>query len=392
MDSTSARAAWEGLGGPVHIDDHRALAERMMDPTLDSCCQRDIEDNLKMSALRRTLQRHDVVAARERRRRHLVDATGFQGCRCLYDPQADGGEYPALNELKTERQQSIIGEVGDSLSCVVIRDDNEEKKKEESAEDRSDDDSDDEFDYLLDDDLSGQGGEELKMIEEQRRIELEMEIFEREMEMQHGYGTHRQMHPTRSLKAAGLTQGTRDPPPFVVVHLFDGLSSACALLDLYLEELAQQMRGTKFIRSDGRMTFVLEASLVQKALPRLRVDSDVPCLIAVKDGVAIQTAPLKMFIDNSENVVTGAVYEWLRQSGVLHERPPVLEALCRLRPEEEALLEVLVRDDQLPKQEDIYCCGVTGCQKTFMHQHVGIETKEQSGLVVPEHEILGQVE
>ena len=394
MDASSARAAWEGLGGPIQIDDHRAMAARLMDPTLDSCCQRDMEDSLRAGAFRSALQRHDVVAERERRRRHLVEATGFQGCRCQYDPQVDGGDYLALNALRTDIIEDKVAT--DSLFCMETQNGNftSTNKPEESPvheNDKEDEDSDDEFDYLLDEDVPG-ASEELKVIEEQRRAELETEMLHAEIQLQHGYGVHRQMHPTRALKAAGLASGTRDPPPVCVVHLFDSMSEASARLDIYLESLAQKERGTRFLRSDGRMTLALEKSLLEKALPRFQIDM-IPCVLAIKDGSVVNVAPLQQFMDHrgrgeDGELVTEAVHDWLRQSSVLHDRPPPLEALCRIRPEEEALLDYLVRDAP-PKEEDIYCCGVPGCQKTFMHQHVGVATEQQSGLVVPESDIIG---
>ncbi|KAL7566577.1 hypothetical protein ACA910_000643 [Epithemia clementina (nom. ined.)] len=413
---------WEGLGGPVQVDDHRSLAARMIDPTLDSCCQREMEDNLRMGAIRRTLQRHDVVAERERRRRNLVDASGFQGCRCLYDPQLDGGDYPTLLKLRNRRrrrqQQQRIGGTREEIEtkelyCVGIQQEQENGEKQHKAElkrsndenDVKDDDDDDEYDYLLDEDLPGQS-EELQLIEEQRRAELEMEILQREIQLQHGYGVHRQMHPSRVLKAAGLVPGCRDPTPFVVLHLMDSESMLSASLDFYLEELATRMRGTKFMRSAGRSTFQMESSLVQSALPRLRADRDLPVLIAIKHGVAVQTSPLQNFAhrhqarygsedenddDGDENgILEDAVYDWLHHLGVLHEQPPHLESLCRIRPEEAVLMDYLVKQGKPKSQfEDFFQCGFPGCQKMFAHQHVGIETKEQSGLVVPESEIIG---
>jgi hypothetical protein len=52
-----------------------------------------------------SLRRHDVVAMAERRRRHLVKNESFEGCRCGYDPERDGGEYRALIEYREQKQQ-----------------------------------------------------------------------------------------------------------------------------------------------------------------------------------------------------------------------------------------------------------------------------------------------
>ena len=390
-----------------------SMGNHVVDPTLDSCCQRELEDSRKYSALRRTLQRHDVVAERERRRRNLVQASDFDGCRCLYVPRLDGGgDYRALSILRKQRQQQMSTlNMGEELYCVDIAEVQEDDvfpnsersnvEKDDEKDEVDEEEEEDEFDYLLDEDLPGQS-EELKLIEEQRRAELEMEMLEKEIQLQHGYGVHRQMHPSHALKAAGLVPGSRDPPPCVVVHLFDPDSMQSASLDLYLEKLATQMRGTKFLRTNGRGTLRSEATLVEKVLPRIRANADLPLLIAVRNGVVVQTSPgLQIFGDSrrySENndqeasILPEAVYEWLDQLGVLHERPPPLEALCRIRPEEEVLMDYLAKQkpSSPPQMEEFFKCGMPGCQKLFAHQHVGVETKEQSGLVVSESEILGQ--
>jgi hypothetical protein len=47
---------------------------------------------------------------------------------------------------------------------------------------------------------------------------------------------------------------------------------------------------------------------------------------------------------------------------------------------------------QVPPEEERYDCGLEGCNKTFKHEHVGIQTSEQDGLVVKEDTILGKDE
>jgi hypothetical protein len=99
---SSEGGMWEGLGGPIRMDRPDL---HNIDPTLDMCCQREVESNRRGNAMRRTLERHDIVAEKERRRRHLVTIPEqFSGCRCCYDPNSDGGEYRALIELREKRK------------------------------------------------------------------------------------------------------------------------------------------------------------------------------------------------------------------------------------------------------------------------------------------------
>jgi hypothetical protein len=411
----------EGIGGrPVHVDLPNFEG---IDPTLDSCCRRDEEDQRRSAALKRTLQRHDVVAERERRRRNLVQTISTnigheQGCRCRYDPNQDGGEYPALVELRRQRHD---GDRGDEKQRKEPLSDG---KKENDSENNDDSDDDDEFDYLLDEDLPGQS-EELRWLEEARRAELEWELLQRETALQHGYGVHRQMHPSRVLNAAGVTTETKRMlaavAPVVVLHLYDPESMASASLDLHLEELAQTTRGTVFLRSHGRGTLLSNRGCRNLLFPKQHerrsvedvVDSDLllPALIAIRDGVAVHACPrLQNLVEDARSlassmVVPEAVNMWLRQSGVLRDEPPSCSMnLCQIRPEEQALLDNLRAENNFGKkqqkqqrafeeeEEEQFDCGVEGCQKCFPHEHVGIRNEQQAGLVVPEAQVLGDAE
>jgi hypothetical protein len=382
----------EGLGGPVHAERYSLEG---IDPTLDSCCQREEADSRRSNALRRTLQRFDVVAEKERRRRHLVTTEAFDGCRCCYDPNSDGGEYRALLELRELRAAQSTETVEAARAAA----------DEEANEKAEEDDSDDEFDYLLDEDIPGEENEEIKMLEESRRAELEWEMLLREIAIQHGYGVHRQLHPNRVLKAAGLASEqsllTADNTlPAVVLHLVDADSRASASLDLYLESLATRYAGTKFMRSSGRATVLMNAELVGKVfLPhKLEPDADMPVLIAVRDGRAVNMCVQLHGLVSRDNgeIDPSAVHDWLDRSGVLLERiPRSVQAMCRIRPEEEALMDYLLtmKPQQQEREEERYNCGLASCSKPFPHEHVGEKTEEQDGLVVSKDVVLnGAVE
>ena len=325
----------------------------------------------------------------ERRRRNLVTTPAFTGCRCCYDPNSDGGgEYRALIELREQRGTVPAGEEAEpekkkQSSPVWDRDDDEDEEG-----DGEDDDTDDEFDYLLDEDLPADPA--IQILEDQRRAELEMAMLHREVALQHGYGTHRGLHPARVLKAAGLgNRAARDPPPAVVLHLVDPDSMASASLDLCLEELATDCKGTIFCRSGGRSTLLMDPDICNKAFPQLQPDRDMPALVAIKDGVVVNTCPgLKSLCHSDGQVEPRAVRDWLDRSGVLILPVPRYENLCFIRPEEDALMDYLATAK--PAVEERYDCGLDGCNKTFPHEHVGVRTSEQDGLVVSESEVVGE--
>jgi hypothetical protein len=371
----------EGFGGPVRMDKEY---KGSIDPTLDSCCQREIESNRKISALQSTLRRHDRIALAERRRRNVIPNLSFgEGCRCCYDPESDGGEYGALMELReanlTEKIITNADETNDYIPSTQKEDDKESNY--------SDDDS--EFDFLLDETIPGQNE-----LEQERLQELQLCAMIRDSARQHGFGAHRQFHPARLLHAAGLGMGgirgnrAAAIPPAVVVHLYDPDSVLCASLDLYLEEIAEHIyKGTKFMRSNGRSTLAMNANLVKESLPKLNSDTGIPALIAVKDGVVVSFCPISSLGSEREGrIEEHAVEQWLDNAGVLLRDVPLeFEDYCRVRPEEDALIENMMREkarlDEM-KHEEIYNCGVPGCQKTFYHEHVGVANEVQSGLLV----------
>ena len=332
------------------------------------------------------MKRHDIAAMAEKRRRNLVQTKdGTEVCRCCCDPNSDGGEYQALIEYKMKH--SFV----DSSNNLPY----EEEKKEPNVDD-DDDDSDDEFDYLLDEDLPQD--DKLNELEEKRRGELEFQALANQTALQHGYGTHRQLHPVRVLKAAGLgDKKTRQPPPAVVLHLVDPDSLASASLDYFLEtKLAAENKGTIFLRSAGRSTLLMDSALSQKAFPHLKPDRDMPALVAIRDGVVVNTCPnLRQFcVDKDCEVETHAVESFLDRCGVLLTQAPNYFDLCFIRPEEDALMDYLAQPQQQKAEPEVerYDCGVEGCCKTFFHEHVGIKTSEQDGLVVKEDVVLGNEE
>lgn len=397
----------EGLGGPIRMD---AVQYDGIDPTLDSCCQRELQSNRYSNALTRTLERNDVVALAEKRRRHLVSTPDFTGCRCCYDPNSDGGEYRALTELREKR--SLEHEPSGLAEPQEKNAEAQPAGNNLADECSQDSDSDDEFDYLLDEDI-GDNSSMLKQAEDRRRAEIEMAALTQQILMHHGYGVHRQLHPSRILRAAGLGHqqmgnnemaGARAP---AVVHLVDPDSIASASLDLFLESLAGcdadnnkryhgVARGTKFLRSGGRSTLLMDADLATKVLPRLQPDRDLPALVAIRDGVVVNTCPRLsgLSIDAiSDEVDTDAVYQWLDRCGVLLSQPPRFDEVCRIRPEEEALMDYLENTSNsataVAKEEKRFDCGNPDCNKSFPHEHVGVQNEQQTGLVVSEQEVLG---
>jgi len=383
--------AWEGLGGPIRTNGI-ASNSGMIDPTLDACCRREMEDRQKANTIRRTLQKHDRIAAQERARRNVLKLDTFDGCRCCYDPTLDGeqamNEYRALQQLREELTLQTVE--------TDHQTDPEGREQVNGTTDSDDDEEEDEFDYLLDELDATEGV--VSSYEEARRTELEDQLFVLERAQQHGYGVHRPLHPSRVLLAAGLatdngTNRRREPPPAVVLHLVDPESMASASLDIALEQvLCPRARGTIFLRSAGRTTLERNADMVQKVLPKVNPKTDLPLLVAIRDGIVVATCPgLQGLVNPSTGrVMTSEVEAWLERTGVMLVEPPLVETVCHIRPEEEALLDSLAPQASKQDRDIVFQCGVEGCQKSYHHEHVGVQNEHQSGLVLSEEVVLGK--
>jgi hypothetical protein len=290
-----------------------------------------------------------------------------------------------------------------------------ENLQNDNKQDRENSDSDDdsEFDYLLDEDLPdpsaygtdadpyANANSTFLLYQEERMEELQLNALIHESALQHGFGTHRQIHPQRVLHGAGLGMGgirgnrAAAIPPAAVIHLYKE-SMMCASLDLCLEDLSINYRGTKFLRADGRSALIMNASIVKEVLPKLSVESGVPALIAVRDGVVVAVCPnLSALGDERDGKIEPrAVEHWLYNARVLLSDVPLeFEDYCRIRPEEDALLENMMREkaklEEMATKGMIYNCGVPGCNKTFRHEHVGVKNDEQSGLLVSNEAAIG---
>jgi hypothetical protein len=348
-----------------------------------------------------TLARYDRIALAERRRRYVISNFSFgSGCRCCYDPKLDGGEYAALAEarLQLEEEEQDKEEEEEPWNDKL-------QSKKENAQEEQEEDSDNEYDYLLEEnDIMDEG---IQKMEEERRAEMYLTALISESATYHGYGVHRQIHPQYIVRATGLgsVQQSSTTTPAVVLHLFEETNPLSASLDLYLEKMAPHYQGTKFIRCNGRLSLIWNPKVAQDLFPpllsnRSTLDVDafdryLPCLLAIQGGQVVSSC---YHLDGLGSMKLGGidpsmVENWLSHTGVLHTQYTVaLEEFCRYRPEEEALHENMIRAAERMKEDgkqDIYPCGMAGCEKTFPHEHIGYQTQEQKGLLVNAEQIIG---
>jgi hypothetical protein len=324
---------------------------------------------------------------------HVINNLTFgAGCRCCYDPNQDGGEYQKLIDLRAKLYQTT----SDNQDMNGEEQNGNDTNNEPYREGEENSDSDDEFDFLLDEPPPTS----LHSFQQDRIEEIQLNALIYESAFQHGFGAHRQFHPARVLHAAGLGMGgirgnrAAAIPPAAVVHLVDAESDLSASLDLCLEKLGETYKGTKYVRAPGRLALSLNEALAKEVLPKISKESGIPALVAVRDGVVVAVCPnLSALGDKRSGIIEPrAVEHWLDNARVLLRDVPLeFEDFCRIRPEEDALLENMMREKaQLDEVKDmIFDCGVNGCNKTFHHEHVGIKNEQQNGLVVSQDIALG---
>lgn len=300
----------------------------------------------------------------------------------------------ARKERETDGEQVKI----DSTHVHSQEGNEHDQAKEASDYDSENSDSGDEFDYLLDEVIESTSDEH--DLQAARRAELESMARHFEVLRYHGYGVHRQIHPQRVFSYVGYRNTDRDRyvPPGAVLHLYDAFSRLSVSLDLCLDDIARRYPGTKFVRALG-ITSILFAEDCDDS--HKWKNADLPMLLAVKGGkiVAISSG-LRDFCHSrqDEEVEPRVVEKWLGYAGVLIDDPPPMEAVCRIRPEEEMLLENMrllqglgdIHDDE--ENQNLYDCGVDGCNKSFYHEHVGVKNDAQDGILVSESQVVSSAD
>ena len=91
----------------------------------------------------------------------------------------------------------------------------------------------------------------------------------------------------------------------------------------------------------------------------------------------------------------------LDRAKVLIDALPLVEAVCRIRPEEDMMMENMRQLRGLGRQaeeidgedaQNCYDCGVDGCNKPFFHEHVGVKNDAQDGMLVSESQVVASAE
>lgn len=329
--------------------------------------------------MKSTLRKNDRVAFVENIQKNVLksDISSFDNIHV-------DNEYSSLKTLRTtqrDKKKLIQNDLTKVTATSYPDEDNYESLSE--SEEGS------EYDYLLNNDDVN-----IHAFNQQRMKELHQQSSKSTTQCGIVYD---QIPPQNIFEAAGLCAGCRKLSccdkvrPAAVIHLYEDCR-ICASLDLCLEEIISTYNGTKFIRSFGRQALFHNRNIVQKSLPQLR--NGLPTLIAVKDGVVeAMCQNLSTFINPRNNEIEpSSVENWLNQAGVLLKEVPFSSKSCchvasgRIDHKKGRTPIAMPKFDV----EDLFKCGLPGCQKNFHHEHIGIKNEQQDGMLVREKDIIGK--
>jgi len=364
----------EYFNAPPTTQSLEAISRVPLDPTLDSCCQREIEATSAKDAALSAVRSKDKIFEKQRLIARENDKIRGR-CACCFVERLEGEDYPVLAGLRAIR----FAEAFSAQAQTDLPSD-----RPANAVDSDSDDSDSDFDDLLDD-LPASFTSQLE--EQQTTLALLHA---------HGFGNPLSLSPTSLPSAISpLVAGEHVP---TVIHLYDPTLTDSAHLDLHLECLASEHPGTRFFRVDGTALFNNPYPQIQKLreLFRLTSSADVPALIALRGGIVEnvsqkleafgtidRTPSLSPNFPSSPTLSLDAVSSWLNSSNVLAATATI--DVARLCAASVAVRESLAKAQEKALEdadlEERFDCGMNGCCKTFVHQHIGAEGDGQTAML-----------
>jgi hypothetical protein len=184
--------------------------------------------------------------------------------------------------------------------------------------------------------------------EDSSETELKQKIKLLELAASNGLAVHRVL-PHSDAAVVFIEKFQR-----VVCHVYDESSIFSASTDLFLEQLAPRFLGTAFCRV--RYSISSEAN---KVLRQTKKGNIAVC----RGGSAVATAQVVEFGDSQTGYIDKyRLQKWLEKTGVLSESPDLHE---RSIPADK-----YVEVDADGSEIDYFDCGLSGCKKTFRHDHI----------------------
>ena len=376
------------------------------DPTLDACCQREVESQDRHQRALDVVRANDRIMQRERARE---EARKGVLCNCPLHVAGAATSYgllESLRELEVAKQR-LTDPSPPPPPPSASRDADSRRISDSGDDSESDDDS--EFDYLLDEGAAS--------------ATIHAEILQRQALhsslRSHGFGA--MLHVSAyNVDAVVYPPSYQDFP--LLLHLYDPDNVDCAHLDLHLEKFSSSYVGTRWIRCDGRQ-FLSTDNAVQKgkvleAFKGRGGKASVPALLAFRSGLLVNVSEnLRDFgaqcykernsaaaasknLRDPPAISFDAVDAWLSNTGLLQTDIPQA-MLSSDSSSNSSNARFLSGDLCLPTEspasptsspakapteepvdpESIFECSEPGCCKTFFHRHIGSTFGEAGALL-----------
>ena len=370
-----------------------------IDPCLDPCCAREVEDRKKANVIKDKLAAVDPSTAPLRERENVFADMSFcgdcsvpTGCGVAGCGVEHAGDYAALQRLREEAHgaggNGGLGGDGSAGGVDFSEGDGFSDGRKgfgggggggaldrgpASDEEEDEEDSDAELDAMMDELALGED-EELARIQAEAMAAMQEQAAHVLAAQSCGFGVHRSVYS--SAAAIALTEEM----PRLVCHVCDDRSRLCARVDLHLERVAAAHPGTGFIRVYATPDKPIGRELLDRLglSARAAARQTAPALVALVDGRVVATADSLCQFGSDDALASEALDMWLQHTGTLSADLPSREWLKANAGKKRGRgglglagrLGLATADDEGEDEVDYYDCGLEGCQKAFAHEHV----------------------
>jgi hypothetical protein len=351
---------------------------------LDPCCQKEIVNQNHHARVGAALRRTDRSEYRaDARNKSFKTAASLRKKLCLRcDFCEEASDYELLAQIRAKKAQVF----GEEQELFEEEEGNDADKRIENEEDLQeakitinpsrnggdqDTDTDDDDEFLLS--CAEVMTPNAKLIMQARNFASQSVDFFTDL----GYGEHLEegvMHLTQLLEAKH----------HALVHMFDAKSLWSAHMDLCLENVARKHFGTMFRRvaHNEETIYYLRSFLTNNnadsdAIKSLDVaQSNTPCILLFKEGQLVQCIKDFLPFGNVEDgIYESDLLSFLSHSHVLHienTNQAVMEHFVETRTRMNgATGDTIVDVDEATLDADHSYCGVPGCNRDFVHSHIG---------------------
>ena len=318
---------------------------------LDPCCQKEILSKRRAREVTKELQKDDRSTRRLDNLKRVFTPVSNNDCSCCKNPLAD---YYALSLLRSTQY------------CQPIT---TTSFQEQQENDNNNDSDDSDNDSLLDD------------FEDERKIELKVQIEKVNISKQIGYGIHQE----DSIKHIDIHIKIL---PYIVIHLYQD-TELDAYVDIALEKLSTQYYGTLFRRihcRDIQLVKYIHTLLTSpsSALSSLSTTSNISDNIKQEFIQGNISSSLLFFLNHKLVYIHTDTTQYCTGTDPVREADlvrlldahhilshlPTDELICNYNNLYNAYTNA-ASIDEVENEEVASYCGDPACDRRFPHEHIG---------------------